>query len=133
MPLTPVYAALLAALFVALSVRTIRLRQRLRIPVGDGGNRQLRRAIRAHANFAEYVPLALLLMYFLEMHTQARPSIHAYGIALIAGRLIHAFGVSQERERMGFRVAGIALTFGVIGICAAVLLWHALRLAAATP
>jgi uncharacterized membrane protein YecN with MAPEG domain len=129
MPLTPIYAALLAALFVVLSLRTILLRQQLGIPIGDGGNRKLRRAIRAHANFAEYVPLALLLMYFLETHTQARGSMHAFGIVLLAGRSLHAYGVSQDQERIVLRVTGMVLTFGVIALCAAMLLWHALRLA----
>jgi uncharacterized protein len=129
MPLTPIYAALLAVLFVVLSLRAIRLRQRLGVSVGDRGNRQLRRAVRAHANFAEYVPLALLLMYFLEVHTETRGAMHAFGIALLAGRILHAVGVSREPENLRWRVAGMVLTFGVIALCALALLWYAARLA----
>ena len=58
----PLYAALLALLFIALSVRTLRLRRHLKIAVGDAGNTQMLRAMRAHANFAEYVPMCLLLL-----------------------------------------------------------------------
>jgi uncharacterized membrane protein YecN with MAPEG domain len=47
------YAALLALLFIALSVRTLRLRATLRIAIGDGGNERLLRASRVHGNFAE--------------------------------------------------------------------------------
>ena len=63
MPATPLYAALLGLIFVALSIRTIRLRRRYGVGVGDGNNTELQRAARVHANFAEYVPLALLLIY----------------------------------------------------------------------
>jgi len=62
MHIVPLYAALLALIFVALSVRTLRMRRRLRIAVGDGGDTALLRAMRVHANFAEYVPLSLLLI-----------------------------------------------------------------------
>lgn len=129
MPLTPVYAALLGFVFVVLSLRAIRLRQRLGVAVGDGGNRQLRRAVRVHANFCEYVPLALLLMYFLEAHTDTRGAMHAFGIALLLGRVLHAIGVSRDPEDLRWRVAGVVLTFAVIVLCAAALLWHAARLA----
>jgi uncharacterized membrane protein YecN with MAPEG domain len=55
---TPVWAAAFALLFVLLSVRTLRLRRQLGIALGDSGNETLQRAIRVHANFAEYVPAA---------------------------------------------------------------------------
>lgn len=131
MTTTPAYAALLAVLFVALSVRTVRLRRRLGIAIGDAGQPRLLRAMRVHANFAEYVPFALLLVAFVEL--QAAPSwlVHALGATLLGGRLLHAFGVSREPERFGYRVAGMALTFSVMLTAAALLSWNAVRAAAA--
>lgn len=125
MPITAVHAALLALLFVGLSVRTIRLRQRSRIAIGDGGDRRLARAARVHANFAEYVPLALLLVYFVESGGAPRPAVHALCAMLLAGRLLHAWGVSQEREDLRFRVAGMALTFAVLALSSLALLYRA--------
>jgi len=119
---TPIYAALLALIFVVLSVRTIGLRWRLRVGVGDGGDKVLMRAMRVHANFAEYVPIALLLIYFLEIHTRFLLLVHGLGIALIVGRLLHAYGVSQVHEKLIFRQVGMALTFGVIITAALTLL-----------
>ena len=55
--IVPFYASLLAALYFFLSLRVIRMRRRERIALGDGENARLERAIRVHANFAEYVPL----------------------------------------------------------------------------
>lgn len=63
MPLSivPFYTALLAAFYIFLSVRVVRIRRQEKVGIGDGNNVRLRRAIRAHGNFAEYVPLAVIL------------------------------------------------------------------------
>ena len=105
------YAGLLALLFVGLSLRTLLMRRRLRIAVGDGGNPALLRAMRVHANFAEYVPLTLLLIALVEA-TAARPLyVHALGAAVLAGRIAHAVGVSRIDEDYAYRVFGMAMTF----------------------
>ena len=66
------YAALLAVIFVALSVRTLLLRRRLGIAIGDGDDPRMLRAMRAHANFAEYVPFSLLLFSSSKSPERAR-------------------------------------------------------------
>ncbi len=109
-PVVPLYAAALALLFVALSVRTLRLRRKLPVPLGDGSNPLLLRA-RRHANFAEYVPLGLLLIFFVEAGGASPWIVHALGACLLLGRVMHALGVSQERENSRYRVLGMALTF----------------------
>lgn len=108
---TSLYAALLALLFVALGIRIIRLRRRLKIGIGDAGNERMLRAMRVHANFAEYVPLALIMILLTELQGAAPLFVHALGLCLLAGRLSHAWGVSQTREKFIWRVAGMAMTF----------------------
>ena len=105
------YAALLALLFVGLSARTLRMRRRLRIAVGDAGNQAMLRAMRAHANFAEYVPISLLLIYFVEATKASSLFVHALGACLLVGRMVHAFGVSHVKENYTYRVIGMTLTF----------------------
>ena len=90
------------------------LRRRQGVAVGDGNDPLLSRAIRAHGNFSEYVPLSLILLFFLESSGAASGWIHVLGSLLIAGRLSHAYGVSQVEENFIYRVAGMALTFTVI-------------------
>ena len=120
--ITPLYGALLALLFIALSVRTIAARRALRIAVGDAGNPEMLRRMRVHANFAEYVPLTLLLFYMLEMQGAPPWLLHGLCLCLLAGRLSHAYGVSQVRETFSFRVSGMAMTFAALGGSALVLL-----------
>ena len=108
---TSFYAALLTLMFVALSIRTVRLRAKLKIAVGTNDNAQLLRATRVHANFAEYVPLSLLLLFMLEQQSHQPLLINGLGILLILGRVFHSYGVSQVNEDIRYRQIGMALTF----------------------
>ncbi len=114
MLVTPFYAGIAALIFVFLSVRTLMLRRQLRVAVGDSDEPLLLRATRVHSNFAEYVPLSLILLYFLEIQGAASAMVHGLAIALLVGRLVHAYGVSQVEENYRFRVLGMALTLLVI-------------------
>jgi uncharacterized membrane protein YecN with MAPEG domain len=125
MHIVALYASILALLFVALSVRTLRLRRRLRITIGDGDDQAMLRAMRVHANFAEYVPLGLLLIYLVEASAAAPAFVHLLGTSLLAGRVSHAYGVSQLKEDYRFRVVGMAMTFTTFIASAAYLLYFA--------
>ncbi len=118
MSVTPLYAAVLALMFVALSVRTLRLRRKLRIAVGDKGDEQMLRAMRVHANFAEYVPLSLLLIYMFEVRSGTSVLIHALCVCLIVGRFSHAYGVSRVDEDYRYRVFGMSMTFTALVVSA---------------
>ena len=127
LPLVAPYAAVLGLLFIVLSVRTLRTRRRLSIAVGDAGNAEMLRAMRVHANFAEYVPFALLLLWLVE--TTGVPSVvlHVAGCALVAGRVAHAYGVSRSPETFSYRVFGVAVTLSTIGLASLWLLLAAVR------
>lgn len=120
--IVPAYAALLAFLFVYLSVRVMRARQNAGVMIGSGGNAALERRMRVHANFAEYVPLALILLAFVEMRGHAAWYLHLLCLALLAGRAAHAWGVSQEPDHIRLRSAGVALTIAVLVLAALTLL-----------
>jgi len=126
MIVTPLYAGLLTLLFVLLSLRVVKFRQK-GIPLGDGGDPKMLRVVRGHANFAEYVPLALLMMAVLELGRSSIYILHAIGIALILSRLLHAYALSYAtRFRFG-RVWGAALTFVVLVVEALMCLWQAVQ------
>ena len=112
--ITPVYAGLFALFFVALSLRVIRFRRSARISLGDGGDEELRRRTRVHANFAEYVPLTLVLMALAELQGQPDWTIHLIGALLGIGRVAHAYGVSQAPQVLKLRVLGMVMTIAAI-------------------
>lgn len=125
MPITALYAAILAPLFVLLSVRVIRMRQGAGAALGDNGDPVLLRRMRVQANFAEYVPLALILLAGAESMRTDNWVLHILGISLVIGRVSHAFGVSQSNERYRFRIAGMALTLTMMVMAAGVCLFEA--------
>jgi uncharacterized protein len=118
MHITAFYAGILCLLYLALAANVIRTRRALQVGLGDGGQLVLQRRIRAHGNFAEYVPLALLLMAFVESGGLGPRALHGLGIALLLGRLAHAWALSSVTPRPAARVAGMALTLGPIGLLA---------------
>ena len=121
-----IYTSLLGLIFIILSFRTLRLRRKLRIAVGDSGNVEMLRAIRAHSNFAEYAPFSLFLIFLVENSGCTSFLIHILGSMLLLGRIVHAYGISQVDEKFQYRVSGMASTFFVIGACSLYLLYHKL-------
>lgn len=122
MLLTPYYAALLALIYVALSFRVIRLRQKLRVALGDGNDKQLKRAIRVHGNFSEYVPFTLVMIYFVEVQSHNLLLVHGLCCAFILARCAHIYGVSQIKENIVFRVVSLFITGAVLCMSAVVIL-----------
>lgn len=129
MTVTPIYAALCGFILVFLSIRVIRARRRFDVALGDEGERQVLRAMRVQANFAEYAPIALVLLLLAELQGFHLLLLHGLGALLVLGRLLHAFGVRREPEDFRFRVAGMTLTFfailgaAALNLAGAVLLW----------
>ncbi|MDG2992353.1 MAPEG family protein [Candidatus Synechococcus calcipolaris G9] len=114
MLITPGYAALFALFLIGLSGRVIILRGKSSVALGDGGQIGLKRAIRVHANFVEYVPFTLFIIYLLEVQTGSSLWIHGLCGGLFLGRCLHAFGLSQTKENLIYRVTGMVVTFAVL-------------------
>ncbi|MCK5769975.1 MAPEG family protein [Algiphilus sp.] len=127
LPVTTLYAGLLALLFLVLSVRVVQRRGSAGVSLGDGGDPALNRRIRAHANFAEYVPLLLILLALLENGGTPDLLLHAFGIALLVGRLGHGYALAFARHFPPGRMAGAALSFLALLIGGVGCIWLALQ------
>lgn len=110
------YAGLLGLFYVYLSVRTIGFRRKAQISIGDGGDQEMLRAIRMHANFAEYTPLALVLLVLMELQNSPTGLLHVLGCLLVLARVAHAYGISSVQAPGKFRVGGMAGTFTTLVI-----------------
>jgi uncharacterized protein len=117
---TAFFAGLLGFLFIVLSIYVIKSRYKLKVAVGDGGSEDIIRRMRAHANFAEYTPIVLILMAVNELEGSSKGLLTWIGVAFVIGRMSHAYGmliaevISTSSKRMGFRMVGTATTFTVI-------------------
>ncbi|MEQ9489907.1 MAG: MAPEG family protein [Alphaproteobacteria bacterium] len=116
MTVTPLYAGLLGVFYIMLAALVIRTRFSARIALGSGGNELLERRIRAHGNFAEYAPLGIVLVGILDLMAISAYLLHFLGIALVAGRLLHAFSLSALTKRPAARIAGMLLTLTSVGV-----------------
>jgi hypothetical protein len=121
-PITSIYAALCGMLMIALAVRVSMLRRRFRIGVGSAGQEALERAIRVHANFTEFVPLALILMLLAELGGVTGWLMHVFGITLVVSRLLHAWGLTRSGGVSFGRLYGTLGTWALILALAVLLL-----------
>lgn len=119
LPVTALYAGLLGLGFVWLSTRVIKARRVYHVALGTGQHRLVERAMRAHGNFSEYVPFALILLGLCEINGLPAWALHVLGVLLIAGRVPHAHGIAQEPEVFRWRVLGTSLSFTMIVVAAA--------------
>lgn len=111
--LTAFTAALLALLLVVLSFRVVFRRRALKVAIGSANDKILERRIRAHSNFTEYTPFALLLIAFNEMANLSAYWVGLLCLLLLIGRCLHAYSVSSYEERTGkvtLRVRGMYCT-----------------------
>jgi uncharacterized membrane protein YecN with MAPEG domain len=122
---TSIYAALFGILFTLLSAWVGGGRHKNSASFGDAGDTDLRGRIRAHANFAEYVPLILILVALLEARHTSIYAIHILLLALLIGRLLHPFGMvaADGSRQMGVcRGIGASLTMLVLIVSSVMLL-----------
>jgi uncharacterized protein len=123
--ITATYVAVLALLYAVLSLQVVRLRRRNRVGFGDGENTALRCAIRAHAHFAEYVPIIALMAAILEMSGLAAARIHTLMGLLLVARFLHPIGIYAKPGTLQFsigRVGGMVITTLVMISCALLIL-----------
>jgi len=111
---TMLYAALLGILLILLSWGVSKVRLREHVSLGAGEVSDLEAAIRAHGNFIEYVPFALILLMLAESTATPTWLLHAMGGTLLAGRLLHAYGIRQAGSTNNYRKYGAALTWLMI-------------------
>jgi uncharacterized membrane protein YecN with MAPEG domain len=116
MPLeiTAFYAALLGLMLLVLKFRVIGARRRLSVDVLDGGERDVTRRMRVHGNFAEHVPMALILMAVVEINGAEAWNVHALGAVLLISRVLHAHGLETTPGKSFGRAAGVIGTTAVI-------------------
>ena len=120
------YAGLFGLLAVILTVRVILNRVRTGTNSGDGGDAQLAQAIRAHANFIEHAPLALVLLLVAETLGTSSMLINAAGTVLVVARTANAFGLSRSLGPSMPRQAGAGLTILTVALMSLYILYRVL-------
>ena len=107
------YAGVNILILLVLAVLVVLGRRKHKITLGDGGNEDFCRAVRAHANAAEYIPagiVGIVLLALLDPATSPLWLLHAAGISLTLGRILHGIGLHTGVLNAG-RMFGMVLTW----------------------
>jgi len=126
MPVTLGTAGILGLFYVYLSLRVVLARGKSKVSLGDGSAGSvaagkeseasaLMIACRAHGNFIEYVPFALILMGGIEAAGASRLFLQILALLLIAGRILHPLGLSRPIPNP-FRAGGTILTWLTVSL-----------------
>lgn len=111
---TAIFIGVFALLHIPFTVMVGYHRAKTGIQFFDGGDTGLLRKMRAHANFTENVPIALLAMAAAEVTGTPNWALLVGGLALLLGRLVHAYVVVRHGWGNG-RGYGMILTLFAIG------------------
>ena len=123
--ITAGYAAVLGLIFIAMSAWVVGGRLGHQVLHGDGGLDTMNRRIRAHANFAEYVPLVLILVGLLEGSGAGPGVVHGMLLPLTIARVLHPFGMIapiNSIQQFICRGGSVIVTLTVLGVASIVLL-----------
>ena len=110
----PIYAVLLGAIYLFLSINVIKARRAAKVSLMDGDDPNLIKAIRTHGNFIEYVPFCLLLLIMAEANNGDKFPLHVLGAILLISRLLHplALHLSSIKTRVIAMSCTFTATFG---------------------
>ena len=123
-PITGLYAALLAVIVTTLSFQVGFARLRSGVSILHGEDMQLAERIRRHANFCEAVPIALVLMAIIELDGASAGLVHGLGSVLVVSRIVHPFGLRHDDMKRMQRFIGANGTLGVTLVAAGVAAWQ---------
>ncbi len=119
---TLLFAAIFGVLHIIFTLRVGAYRFKNKISLGDGDDKELRNRIRAHGNFTENVPLALLLLLINDLNNTPDNVLIALGTVLLISRLIHYLTIATRRLPVALRPLSMLGTLGSILVSALYLL-----------
>lgn len=128
LPVTALFAAVLALWIVFLLMKVVRFRRGHKVSLGTGGDPDGERLIRAHANATETIPIFLILMALSEGLGSPAWFLYAMGAAFCVGRALHGLHFMQDRKGFGLRFYGMILTLLTTILLAVDLLRHTVGL-----
>lgn len=112
------------ALKLILVGKVTQVRLASQVALGDGGNRELNVAIRAHANLLENAPFAILLILLAELQGSNQWLLSALGLVFVLSRIAHAWGfIRSGGETHPGRYWGTLLSWLTLVVLSLVVLW----------
>jgi len=129
LPITLITGSILTLCYVVLTMRVVFARVSNKVSLGTGPGAAtialgennapspLLVPMRAHGNFAEYVPLSLVMMGLVEGHGGNKTMLMALAATLVVARLMHAVGIGMQAPN-AMRGGGVVLQMTVLIVLA---------------
>lgn len=118
-PITSIFALCFILLIIYLALQVVKNRRKHKVGYGDADNKELCKAIAAHSNAVENIPLALLLFLMLEVNQLDQTLLIVIGCALLLARLLQAFGLTKSMTTSFGRTYGTMFTWILMILMAA--------------
>lgn len=115
MNLLGLFLGLSVLLILLLAMNISRLRMAEKVPNGDGNNKKLVKAIRAHMNSVEHILPFSLLLYFLYSTSVSSFIFSVLAFGFLAVRLAHAYSMLASKFRLRQITAMLTYAFEFAG------------------
>ena len=110
LPITLTVAGVAALINIWLMIRVGQVRTSEKISVGDGGNENVIRRMRAHSNYIESAPFVVLLVGAIELASPTSPTwLWIISGLYLLGRVAHGIGMDGGKFGKG-RINGTIVT-----------------------
>ena len=116
LPVTLCAAAAAAIINIWLSLRIGGVRRAEKISIGDGGHELLGRRMRAQLNFAENVPLALVLLAAVELSGKGSRWLAIVAAVFMLGRVAHGIGMDGKGFEVGRGIGTTTTILALLGL-----------------
>ena len=120
------YTGLNALILIWIFTKTVGLRGKLKISIGDGDNKHMQRIMRGHANAVESMSIVLILLLVMAALGTPALVLHGFGLVFTFSRLIHAWHFIQEDAARWQRFYGAVLTLAVTLVLAIGVIGHSI-------
>jgi uncharacterized membrane protein YecN with MAPEG domain len=111
---TLMFAAIFGFMHVVFTLRVGNYRFKSKISLGDGGDRELLKRVRAQGNFIENVPIALLLILLNDLDGAEDNTLMLMGSILLISRLTHYLTIVTVKLPWILRPLSMLGTLGTI-------------------
>ncbi len=119
LPVTLAAAAAAAILNIWLSIRIGQVRNATQVFVGDGGNEQVQRRMRAQLNFVENTAFVLILVAAIELSGRGGTWLAYVAGIYMLGRVAHGFGMDGGSLSKGRFIGTIITLLTQLGLAVA--------------
>jgi uncharacterized membrane protein YecN with MAPEG domain len=117
LPITILLSSALAIWLFVLSWNVIKGRRANQVSLGDGGDEDMQRRVRAQANLTEYAPIFLIMLAASEVQGGNTIVLSILALIFFAGRIAHGYAFAFTTGSMKLRVRGMIMTLtGILAI-----------------